>query len=95
MSNSLKYHSSERDLIIDIVLTFEKQKKVMLFTDNGLGINLQRYGHKVFKMHKTFHREKQGKGLGLFMTKNQIEAMGGTISVKSEEGKGSTFKVIF
>ena len=46
-------------------------------------------------MHKTFHREKQGKGLGLFMTKNQVEAMGGTINVDSEEGKGCIFKIIF
>lgn len=95
MTNSLKYHSPERDLQIDIVLTFENNKKILLFTDNGLGINLKRYGDKVFKMHKTFHREKQGKGLGLFMTKSQIEAMGGTISVDSEEGKGCTFKIIF
>ncbi len=95
MSNSLKYHSPERSLKIDIVLTVENDKKTLLFSDNGLGINLQRYGNKVFKMHKTFHREKQGKGLGLFMTKNQIEAMGGTISVYGEEGKGCTFKIIF
>lgn len=95
MSNSLKYHSPERNLQIDIKLILENNNKVLLFSDNGIGINLKRYGDKVFKMHKTFHRETPGKGLGLFMTKNQIEAMGGTISVDSEEGKGCTFKIIF
>lgn len=95
MSNALKYHSAERDLQIDIALSLEDGKKTLLFSDNGLGINLNRYADKIFKMHKTFHRDKQGKGLGLFMTKNQVEAMGGTISVESEEGKGSTFKISF
>jgi signal transduction histidine kinase len=46
-------------------------------------------------MHKTFHDNPNAKGIGLFITKNQVEALGGKISVTSEVNKGTTFKIIF
>ncbi len=95
MSNALKYVSPERRPFITIATGTENNKKFLEVSDNGLGIDLHKYGDQVFKLHKTFHREKQGKGLGLFMTKNQVEAMGGTITVCSEVNKGTTFKIIF
>lgn len=64
-------------------------------SDNGLGINLARYGHHMFKLRKTFHRHPESRGIGLFMIKNQIEAMGGEITVESQENEGSTFFVNF
>jgi sensor histidine kinase regulating citrate/malate metabolism len=64
-------------------------------TDNGLGINLQRYGHHIFKLRKTFHRHPESRGIGLFMIKNQIEAMGGEITLSSKESEGSTFFINF
>lgn len=67
----------------------------MEVSDNGLGIDLVKYGDKLFGMHKTFHDNPNAKGIGLFITKNQIEALGGKISVKSETNKGSTFTVVF
>jgi len=44
-------------------------------------------------MYKTFHSNKDARGIGLFITKNQIEAMGGKIDVESELNKGTTFKI--
>ena len=44
-------------------------------------------------MYKTFHKHKDAKGIGLFITKNQVEAMNGKISVESELDEGTTFKV--
>ena len=41
----------------------------------------RRYGHQIFKLQKTFHKHPESRGIGLFMIKNQIEAMGGEISV--------------
>jgi signal transduction histidine kinase len=63
------------------------------FVDNGLGIDLKRHGEKIFGMYKTFHTNPDSKGLGLFMVKNQVEAMGGVISVESEVNVGTTFIV--
>ncbi len=61
--------------------------------DNGMGMNLDAYGDKIFRLHKTFHGNPEARGIGLFMTKKQIEAMGGFIDVESRVNFGSTFKV--
>jgi sensor histidine kinase regulating citrate/malate metabolism len=63
--------------------------------DNGLGINMERFGHQVFKLRKTFHHHPESRGIGLFMIKNQIEAMGGEISISSKENEGSAFFINF
>jgi sensor histidine kinase regulating citrate/malate metabolism len=68
---------------------------VLEVSDNGMGINLERYGHQVFKLHKTFHHHPESRGIGLFMIKNQIEAMGGEITITSQVNKGTTIFVNF
>jgi signal transduction histidine kinase len=68
---------------------------VIDFADNGLGIDLKRYGNRLFGLYQRFHEHKEGKGLGLYMTHSQITAMGGKIEVESEPGKGTTFKIYF
>ena len=50
---------------------------------------------KIFGMYKTFHFTENSRGLGLFITKNQMEAMGGWIEVESEVNKGSKFNLYF
>jgi signal transduction histidine kinase len=66
---------------------------ILHIEDNGMGIDLDLHGQKLFGMYKTFHTNKDARGLGLFITKNQVDAMGGKIEVESEVDKGSTFKV--
>jgi sensor histidine kinase regulating citrate/malate metabolism len=61
--------------------------------DNGIGIDLERQGRKIFGMYKTFHHHPDARGVGLFLTKNQVEAMGGRIEVKSKVDDGSIFSV--
>ncbi len=90
-TNSIKYSQPDSDLQIDIRYRINGDHLRLSFTDNGLGIDLERYGDKIFGMYKTFHRHKDARGIGLFITKNQIEAMNGTIEVESEVGKGTTF----
>jgi PAS domain S-box-containing protein len=93
ISNSLKYSHPDRTPII--TLSFDKMKNEMKISDNGLGIDLEKYGSSLFGMYKTFHQNKDAKGIGLFITKNQIEAMGGKIAVESEPNVGTTFTVHF
>lgn len=95
LSNALKYHHPERKPVIALK-TFEKQGIISLsIADNGQGINMQRYGHQIFKLRKTFHKHPESRGIGLFMIKSQIDAMGGEISVSSIENEGTTFLIHF
>lgn len=96
MSNAIKYRAEERTLVISISMrTTENGNPQLIFKDNGSGIDMKRYGHKVFGLYKTFHRNKPGKGLGLFMTKTKVESHGGTIQVSSKPNEGTTFTVTF
>ena len=95
LSNALKYCSPERDTQIKVWAEFKaaQQEVCLAVSDNGLGLNLEKYGDKLFGMYKTFHGNEDARGFGLYITKTQVEAMGGLISVESQEGQGSTFKV--
>ncbi len=94
-TNSLKYSAPDRPPIIEITSNIAKDKISVTFKDNGLGIDLKRHGEKIFGMFKTFHKHKEAKGIGLFITKNQIEAMNGSIKVESLVNKGTTFVLNF
>jgi sensor histidine kinase regulating citrate/malate metabolism len=65
----------------------------LYFEDNGLGIDLDKHGDSIFGMYKTFHHNPDAKGIGLFMTRNQIETMGGSIDVASTVNEGTKFTV--
>jgi signal transduction histidine kinase len=67
----------------------------LIIEDNGIGIDLGKNGNKLFGMYKTFNGNSDAKGIGLFITKNQIEALNGKIEVTSQLGVGTTFKVYF
>lgn len=95
ISNAIKYRSKDRRLQIKIFTETDENIHRLIFSDNGLGIDLERYANKIFGMYKTFHRNKDARGIGLFLTKNQVESMGGSITLNSEIDKGSTFVIEF
>ncbi|SHF74909.1 PAS domain S-box-containing protein [Flavobacterium segetis] len=92
-TNAIKYKSPCRNATLEIGYEIIDNYTVVTFTDNGLGINLEKNGHKIFGMYKTFHGNEDAKGIGLFITKNQLEAMNGKIEVESKINEGSTFKI--
>jgi signal transduction histidine kinase len=91
LSNSIKYRSPDRTPAIHIKTYKNDGWTYLKITDNGLGIDLNKNGDKIFMLRKTFHEHSQAKGFGLFITKTQVEAMGGSIGVTSQPGIGSTF----
>jgi len=94
-TNAIKYANPDKFLIIEFNFFLENDKKVLTIKDNGLGIDLEKYGHLLFGMYKTFHKHEKANGIGLYITKNQIESMNGRVTVESQVGKGTTFKIIF
>ncbi|UQD57427.1 PAS domain-containing sensor histidine kinase [Flavobacterium sp. K5-23] len=92
-TNAVKYKSPERKAVLEIGYEVNEHFTIISFKDNGLGINLIKNGHKIFGMYKTFHGNEDARGIGLFITKNQLEVMNGKIEVESQEGQGSIFKI--
>lgn len=95
LSNALKYRSPERDPKIHFETTNTNGQIVLRVSDNGSGINLKQNGDHIFGFHKTFHAHPDAKGIGLFITKSQVDSMGGEITVSSEVGIGTTFNIVF
>lgn len=95
VSNAIKYRRTDIRPHIIIKTYQEGEHKYLMVKDNGLGIDLKRYKSSLFGMNKTFHNNPEARGVGLFITKHQVEALGGTISVESEPNVGSTFTVQF
>jgi PAS domain S-box-containing protein len=92
-TNAIKYKSPERKATLEIDYEIIDDYTVINFRDNGLGLDLKKNGHKLFGMYKTFHGNEDAKGIGLFITKNQLEAMDGKIEIESKVGHGSNFKI--
>ncbi len=100
VGNAIKFTPVGGDIIIHLV---EKSCQTKGYTtyefsikDTGIGMSSEFIEH----VFDTFSREQsstvsgiQGTGLGMAITKNIVEMMGGTIEVESEEGKGSKFIV--
>jgi len=95
LTNAIKYRSKDRNSYVKISSSIKDHYLILSIEDNGLGIDLVHNKDKLFGMFKTFHNHPDARGVGLFITKNQIEALGGTIELESEENKGSTFKIYF
>jgi signal transduction histidine kinase len=95
LTNAIKYRSPERKLLVHFKSAINNGVTELRVQDNGQGIDLKRFGDKLFGMHKTFHDHHEARGVGLFLIKTQIEAMGGKISVESEVDKGTTFIIKF
>jgi light-regulated signal transduction histidine kinase (bacteriophytochrome) len=94
LSNAIKFRSPERNLKVIATSHHHDGKAILEITDNGLGFNTQVHGEKLFKLYKRFHTHVEGRGLGLYLIKSQIEVLHGAIEVDSVPGRGSVFRVI-
>ncbi|OAQ39574.1 hypothetical protein A5893_08245 [Pedobacter psychrophilus] len=95
VTNAVKYSSPNRTPEIKISTRILDHKKQLLVSDNGLGMDLNLVKNKIFGLNETFHQNKDGRGLGLYLVKTQIEEMGGIIEVETQVDKGTTFIVTF
>jgi signal transduction histidine kinase len=95
ITNAIKYRDPMKKPVVHLTAVSDEDYTILSIKDNGLGIDLEEHGDKLFGMYKTFHNNPDARGIGLYITKNQIEAMNGKITVESEVGKGTTFNIYF
>jgi signal transduction histidine kinase len=93
LTNSLKYRHPERHPYITCESKVKDGHTYLIFEDNGVGIDMEKYGDKLFGMYQTFHKNDDAQGIGLYITRNQIEALGGSISVESTLNVGTRFTI--
>lgn len=93
--NAIRYSHPERRPLISLKSYRENDQVVLEVSDNGIGIDLDKFGDQLFGMYKTFTENPDSKGLGLFISKNQIDAMNGMVTVQSVLNEGTTFKIYF
>lgn len=93
ISNSIKYSKKDVMPVINIKSSVDEDEGVvnLFFGDNGIGMDLKKSNSEIFGIYKRFHLHIEGKGLGLFMVKTQVEMLGGSIDVVSEVDKGTEF----
>lgn len=96
LSNAVKYTPSNSKSSIGISLTQGKNGVAIVVKDQGVGIpksEQDRVFQKFFRAKNVRKRDTDGNGLGLYITRTIIERLGGSISFKSEENKGTIFTV--
>ena len=96
LANAIRYRKPDEALQIHLSTYINDNGRVVLeCRDNGLGMDLPAYGHKLFNLYATFHPPLSARGVGLFLMKTHIESQGGEVGVYSRPGKGATFQVTF
>ncbi|MDB5192844.1 MAG: hybrid sensor histidine kinase/response regulator [Segetibacter sp.] len=95
LTNAIKYSSPSRKPEVHIYTRHTNEGIKLYFSDNGLGIDLDRYKDRIFGLYQRFHDHADSKGLGLYIVNSQIRVMGGEIDVESEVDKGTTFIITF
>jgi len=95
ITNSIKYSKPEVDPIISISSRKVKNVNQLVFSDNGIGFDMDEAENKIFGLHQSFHNNPDSKGIGLYLVQNHLQSLGGKISVESIVNIGTTFTLTF
>ncbi|MDX1462454.1 MAG: PAS domain-containing sensor histidine kinase [Marinirhabdus sp.] len=95
ISNAIQFRHPDRNPVIDIYTLENDGKITLVVKDNGKGFDVEAHKDRLFNIYETFHSGPPTRGIGLFMVKNQVDALDGTITVESEPNNGTVFKIAF
>ena len=96
VSNSIKYRQKNVPPVIDIYSKSSRTGTDIIFKDNGIGFDMEKYGDQIFGLYNRFHTDAaDGNGVGLFLVKTQVETLKGSITVASAVNAGATFRIRF
>jgi signal transduction histidine kinase len=93
LSNAIKFRSPDRNLKVTATSWAADGKAHLEIKDNGLGFDTRLHKEKLFKLYKRFHTHVEGRGIGLYLIKAQLEVLHGTIEVESAPDQGSLFRI--
>ena len=93
ISNAYKYHNPYlKKCFLKINIQKDNEQLVLQFIDNGIGIE-KKHLHKIFDMFYRATTHSDGSGLGMYIVKQTIDKLKGTILIQSEYGKGTEIKI--
>jgi PAS domain S-box-containing protein len=95
ITNSIKYAKPGILPVISISSRKLNGKNQLVFSDNGLGFDMDAVKGKIFGLHQKFHNHIDSKGIGLYLVHNHITSLGGEITVESKINEGTTFIISF
>lgn len=93
VSNAIKYRDVHKDRhILNVKIEITESGLLLAFSDNGIGIS-QEYLPRIFEMFFRATERSEGAGLGLYIVRETVDKLHGSVTVHSELGKGSDFKI--
>ena len=95
IENSIKFRKPDVRLTIDISSEVKESSMIIRVADNGLGLDMDLFKEKIFRLYQRYHTHREGKGFGLYLSRIMIESLGGSISAKSELGVGTVVEFGF
>lgn len=95
ITNSIKYARPDVFPKIKITTKEEDGEKQLIFRDNGLGFDMDVVSEKIFNLNQRFHKNKDSKGVGLYLVHNHVTNLGGTVTVASKVNEGAIFTITF
>jgi len=95
ITNSIKYAKPSSLPIISIHSRKLNGISQLVFSDNGLGFDMNVVKDKIFGLHQKFHNHVDSKGIGLYLVYNHIISLGGNITVESKINEGAKFIISF
>jgi len=94
LHNAIKYADPNRPLVVVSRARRNEHATYIEIEDNGIGIDMRYAEGKIFNLYQRFHPSAKGKGFGLFLVRTQVEAMNGSIEVRSDVNKGTVFRIV-
>lgn len=95
ITNAIKYAHPDRLPVISIYTEIKDHTNRLIFSDNGLGFDMDKVKDKIFGLYQVFHKNKESKGIGLYLVQTHLTALGGKIFVESKVNVGTTFVLSF
>jgi PAS domain S-box-containing protein len=95
ITNSIKYTKPGHSPIISVYSKKTNEIDQLIFSDKGIGFDMEQVKDKIFGLHQKFNNHIDSKGIGLYLINNHITSLGGKIEVESQINEGAKFTISF